>query len=226
MEKKKVDKFIKFNSFEHFKDFNSVEKREIIEKLKKLKLVFNTNSEDKKKIVIKAIHELSSENPDQNDFQLKNNTIAELKSLNESDYLEYIYHRYRYEIFPILKKIDNYPPCLQIEPSSICNFRCIFCFETDKTFTNKKNGHMGVMSLDLFKKIIDQSKISYDEIKNLYFFSSQRWDLELKNNIIIKLSKNYTNESLNLALEFLYSDGFRDVTIIDARIKNQIILND
>ena len=77
-----------------------------------------------------------------------------------------------------------------------------------------------------FKKTIDQSKISYDEIKNLYFFSSQRWDLELKNNVIIKLSKNYTKESLNLALEFLYSDEFRDVTIIDARIKNQIILND
>ena len=52
-----------------------------------------------------------------------------------------------------------------------------------------------------FKKTIDQSKISYDEIKNLYFFSSQRWDLELKNNIIIKLSKNYTKESLNLALD-------------------------
>ena len=77
-----------------------------------------------------------------------------------------------------------------------------------------------------FKKTIDQSKISYEEIKNLYFFSSQRWDLELKNNVIIKLSKNYTKESLNLALEFLYSDEFRDVTIIDARIKNQIILND
>ena len=77
-----------------------------------------------------------------------------------------------------------------------------------------------------FKKTIDRSKISYEEIKNLYFFSSQRWDLELKNNVIIKLSKNYTKESLNLALEFLYSDEFRDVTIIDARIKNQIILND
>ena len=77
-----------------------------------------------------------------------------------------------------------------------------------------------------FKKTIDKSKISYEEIKNLFFFSSQRWDLELKNNVIIKLSKNYTKESLNLALEFLYNDEFRDVTIIDARIKNQIILND
>jgi len=77
-----------------------------------------------------------------------------------------------------------------------------------------------------FKEIIDQSKISYDEIKNLYFFSSKRWDLELKNNMIIKLSKNYTKESLQLALEFLHNNEIQDIKIIDARIKNQIILND
>ncbi len=77
-----------------------------------------------------------------------------------------------------------------------------------------------------FKKIIDQSKFSYDEIKNLYFFSSKRWDLELKNNIIIKLSRNFPEESLQLAFEFLYNNGFKNIKIIDARIKNQIILND
>jgi cell division protein FtsQ len=77
-----------------------------------------------------------------------------------------------------------------------------------------------------FKKIIDQSKFSYDEIKNLYFFSSKRWDVELNNNVIIKLSKNYTKESLQLAFDFLHSKDFRDIKIVDARIKNQIILND
>ncbi|MDA9643663.1 FtsQ-type POTRA domain-containing protein [Candidatus Pelagibacter sp.] len=77
-----------------------------------------------------------------------------------------------------------------------------------------------------FKKIIDQSKLSYNEIKNLYFFSSKRWDLELKDNIIVKLSKNYTKESLQLALEFLHNNEFKNIKIIDARIKNQIILND
>ena len=77
-----------------------------------------------------------------------------------------------------------------------------------------------------FKKIINQSKFSYDEIKNLYFFSSKRWDIELKNNILIKLSKNYTIESLDLAFEFLYNNDFRNIKIVDARIKNQIILND
>ena len=77
-----------------------------------------------------------------------------------------------------------------------------------------------------FKSIIDRSKISYSEIKSLYFFSSKRWDLELKSNKIIKLSRDYPEESLNLALEFLYNNEIRNTKIIDARINNQIIIND
>jgi len=76
-----------------------------------------------------------------------------------------------------------------------------------------------------FKKIIDESKFSYNEIKNFYFFSSKRWDLELKNNIIIKLSSSYPEDSLQLAFEFLYNSDLTDIKIIDARVKNQIILN-
>ena len=90
-------------------------------------------------------------------FRLKKNTIAEINSFNhETEIINYLIHRYKYEIFPITKEILDFPPLIQIEPSSICNFRCVFCFETDKTFTNKKNGHMGTMKLDLFKKIIDE----------------------------------------------------------------------
>ena len=77
-----------------------------------------------------------------------------------------------------------------------------------------------------FKKIIDQSKFSYDDIKNLYFFSSKRWDLELNNGVIIKLPQNYIEDSLRLVFEFLYQQKFENIKIIDARIKNQIILND
>ena len=76
-----------------------------------------------------------------------------------------------------------------------------------------------------FKKIIDNSKLSYNDIKNFYFFSSKRWDLELKNNIIIKLSKNYIEDSLDLVVEFLNNQNFEDIKIIDTRIKDQIILN-
>ena len=33
-------------------------------------------------------------------------------------------------------------------------------------------------------------------------------------------------KSLSLATKFLHNDKFKDVKIIDARIKNQVILND
>jgi len=77
-----------------------------------------------------------------------------------------------------------------------------------------------------FTNIIDQSKFSLNEIKNLYFFPSKRWDLELKNNIILKLSKDNTKRSLDQVFELLNNDNFNNIKAVDARIKNQIILND
>jgi cell division protein FtsQ len=82
-------------------------------------------------------------------------------------------------------------------------------------------GNPKVFEFFRIKEIIDKSKISYTEIKNLYFFPSKRWDLELIDNTIIKLPNDNINLALNLAIEFL-----NDHKLIDARIKNQIILND
>ena len=77
-----------------------------------------------------------------------------------------------------------------------------------------------------FTNIVDQSKFSLNEIKNLYFFQSKRWDLELKNNIILKLSKDHTKLSLDQAYKLINDNNFKDIKVVDARIKNQIILND
>ena len=77
-----------------------------------------------------------------------------------------------------------------------------------------------------FTNIIQQSKFSLDQVKNLYFFPSKRWDLELKNNVILKLSKDHTKLSLDQAFELLNDNQFNGIKVIDARIKNQIILND
>lgn len=160
MEKKAVDKFVKSYSFEHFKVFDEIEKQQIISKIKNARNEIDKNyklSKYKKKIVKKAINDLINFENKDIQFKLRDNTIAELESLDEDKILEYIFHRYRYEVFPVTKEIDNFPPCLQIEPSSVCNFRCIFCFETDKSFTNKKNGFMGTMEVENFKKIIDRA---------------------------------------------------------------------
>ena len=74
-----------------------------------------------------------------------------------------------------------------------------------------------------FKKIVDQSKFSYDQIKDLYFFPSKRWDLKLKDDILLKLPNEYTNEILNHLYEFIENYDGKDLNIVDARIINQII---
>jgi cell division protein FtsQ len=86
-------------------------------------------------------------------------------------------------------------------------------------------GNPEVIDFFNIKRIIDKSKISHSNIKNFYFFPSKRWDLELRDNTIIKLPNDNIHHALNLALEFLNNENFKN-KIIDARIKNQIILND
>ena len=78
----------------------------------------------------------------------------------------------------------------------------------------------------IFKQIIDQSKFSFDEIESLYFFPSNRWDIKLKNNILLKLSNNSTVASLDNAFKFLKDKNIGKFTTIDIRIDNQIILNE
>ena len=82
-------------------------------------------------------------------------------------------------------------------------------------------GNPEVIEFLYIKEIIDKSKMSFADIKNLYFFPSKRWDLELKDNTIIKLPKDNISLVLNLVIEFLDDNKF-----IDARIENQIILDD
>ncbi len=89
-------------------------------------------------------------------LRLTPNVIEEVNTLGDNDLPRYLVHRYRYEIYPQLCQLDDYPPYLQIEPSSICNYRCVFCFESDKTFTRRSAGFMGHMPLDLFQRIIDE----------------------------------------------------------------------
>ncbi len=78
----------------------------------------------------------------------------------------------------------------------------------------------------MFKEIVDQSKFSFDQIESLYFFPSKRWDIKLKNNILLKLSNNSVISSLDYAHEFLENNSIGKFNTIDIRIDNQIILNE
>ena len=76
-----------------------------------------------------------------------------------------------------------------------------------------------------FKKQIDQSKISYSQIKNMFFFPSKRWDIETSEGYLIKLSRNDIKKDLNLFVRLSNEDKFKNELVIDFRQKDQIILN-
>jgi radical SAM protein with 4Fe4S-binding SPASM domain len=89
-------------------------------------------------------------------FNLSPNVVKEIQSIDIKKVPKYLIHRYRYEIYPQIRMFDDYPPNLQIEPTSICNYRCVFCYQTDNKFNKRSTGHMGHMKLETFKLIIDQ----------------------------------------------------------------------
>lgn len=119
----------------------------------------------RKGILTAALEDLRKFAEDSPEFRITTPIADELSRMDDGHIPRYIFHRYRYDVFPRYQKLDAYPPYLQIEPASVCNYRCVFCYQTDKEFTAKSSGHMGTMSFDLFKEIIDQSE------KNVEFFS-------------------------------------------------------
>ena len=119
----------------------------------------NLSLTDKKLILIvlksyeKIINNLNLE---KSDFVLTKHEINEFLNLEKKNILRYVVYRYKYNIYPKLKIIDEYPPNIQIEPTSQCNLRCIMCYQSDKSFSSKSAGFMGYMKLDLLKKVVDE----------------------------------------------------------------------
>ena len=171
-------------------------------------------------------------------YKIKGLNIGNIFFLNQEQLINLINSYNSIESFIIKKK---YPSTIYIEITKT-NFLAkindngkIFLIGSNGKLSNEdfSNKHLPFIfgKLDVkeflnFKKIIDHSKFSFQEIENLYFFPSKRWDLELKNNIILKLSKDNPKLSLNNAFEVLNDKNFSNIKIVDARINNQIILND
>ena len=80
---------------------------------------------------------------------------------------------------------------------------------------------------DAFKVFYyDLKKIKFplNNIRKYTLFETNRWDLETKNNIIVKLpSKNYI-KSLKNYLDLSNKNSFKKYKVFDYRIDNQLIL--
>lgn len=121
---------------------------------------FNLLPKQHKAIIEKYLLSLEkikkSDKLETDEYVLKGQELLKVSKIDDKDLFRFLIYRYNYSINPKIFKIEDYPPCIQIEPTSICNFRCVMCYQTDKSFSSKSHGMMGHMPIDLFKKIIDE----------------------------------------------------------------------
>ena len=71
--------------------------------------------------------------------------------------------------------------------------------------------------------LLKLSKLDHRKIKNIIFFKSGRFDIDLKKGVRIKFPIDYTEEIINYSSNLLSDKKFIDSKIIDLRIKNRII---
>jgi len=74
--------------------------------------------------------------------------------------------------------------------------------------------------------LINKSNFNYSAIKKIIFFKSGRFDINLRNGVIIKFPIKFNIEIINYGNNLLYEKKFTNSKIIDLRVKNKIIINE
>ena len=88
-------------------------------------------------------------------FQLGEQEFSWLKKNETRKWADYLIYRYKFRVYPEKKILKEFPPYVLIEPTSVCNIRCVMCFQVDKTFTNSQ--FMGKMPWNIFQRAVDES---------------------------------------------------------------------
>ena len=86
-------------------------------------------------------------------------------------------------------------------------------------------GNFPIESFINLQENLKKINFDLDRIDNYFFFKNGRWDLEIENNITIKLPSNNQFASLKSYDLFREKNQLKDNFIIDFRISNKIIIS-
>ena len=75
-----------------------------------------------------------------------------------------------------------------------------------------------------FKGIVDNSAFKFNDLISVSFYPSKRWDITTVENILINLPQDNLLQSLNLAYKLIIDDSFKEIKIIDLRVKNHLVI--
>ena len=183
---------------------------------------------------ITSLSEFNDQKIIKNLLELKNKNLFTLK---KEEILEIFSNHKIIEDFNIYK---NYPSNLIIKIKKT-KFLAIIQKNNSKYYVGS-NGNLIRVENDLvnlpfifgdvevyeflnLKSLIDNSNFNFEEIKNLYYFKSKRWDIETKDGVIVKLPRDNLIRSIKLLSDIFKKKELSNIKNIDLRQYNQIILN-
>ena len=80
------------------------------------------------------------------------------------------------------------------------------------------------MNLVNFLNRLEINNFPKQEIKNMYYFQIERWDLQLSNDKIIKFPHKATDKIIKKSIDLLNRKDFENYNIIDLRVDGKIIV--
>ena len=83
------------------------------------------------------MNDLSEKSLKEDEYVLTGHELVEFENIHDWEVFRYLVYRYKYNMYPLLKIFDDYPPSVQIEIASVCNFRCVFCYQSDSSFSSE-----------------------------------------------------------------------------------------
>tara|TARA_B100000941_G_C28503372_1_gene555688 strand:- start:514 stop:1203 length:690 start_codon:yes stop_codon:yes gene_type:complete len=103
-------------------------------------------------------------------------------------------------------------------------------FISSTKFKEKSNlpnifGDFEIIELINFFDLLEENNFNLKDIKQIYFFESKRWDIILKNDLLIKFPSSNLDNSIKIAKNIIDSD-LELKKVIDLRVSNQVIIRD
>ena len=73
--------------------------------------------------------------------------------------------------------------------------------------------------------LLETNNFMLQEISEVYYFDSRRWDIKFKNNILIRLPSVKIGDSIHIAKKFIEKEKINGNIIIDLRVANRVIIS-
>ena len=200
---------------------SETEKKNVLFKIKKIEILNN---------FLIPKHEIDkklSKIYNKNIFLVKRKDIE--KPLEQTNFLDRIEVKIKYPDTVIVKIFETKPVAILYKNEKkylIDSSSNLILYNENKNY-DKLPTIFGEFSPDIFISFINQLKSNNfpnSQIKNIYYFKINRWDLELLDGKIIKFPHKNTEQAIKESIELLNREDFKKFNTIDLRIDGKIIV--